>query len=76
MYHMSAKDIVIYRKESDQPIFTTIEENTKEAPWGDTCKIWILVQDKSLKAGEDLLTPTKSPYQVLTNLKGVGKDEI
>ena len=37
--------------------------------WGYTCQIRILVKYKNLDAGEDLLTTTKSPYQIPTNLE-------
>ena len=72
MGHLSPKDIVGYQKVSDPPRFATLEESTKESPWGDTWKIRILVQDNILDAGEDLLTPTESPYQIPTNLEEVG----
>ena len=38
MGHLSPKDIERYQKGSYPPIFTTLEERTKEAPWGDTRK--------------------------------------
>ena len=38
MGRLPPKDIVIYQKVSDPPIFVTIEERTKEALWGDTWK--------------------------------------
>ena len=74
MGKLSPKDIVIYQKGSDLPIFETLEERTKEAPWGDTCKK--LGQDKSLEVGEELLTPTERPYQIPTNLEEVDKDPM
>ena len=61
---------------SDPPIFFTIEDRNKEAPWGDTWKIQIWVQDKILEAEEYLLTPTKSLYQIPTNLEEFDKDTI
>ena len=73
MGHLSPKDIVIYQKGSYPPIFATPEERTKEDPWGDTQESRILVQDKRLEEVEDLLTPTKSPSQIPTNLEEVGK---
>ena len=36
MGKLSPKDIVRYQTESDPPIFATLEERTKEDPWGDT----------------------------------------
>ena len=75
--HLSPKDILRYHKGSYQPRLFTLEERTKEAPWGDTWKIrLILVQDKILEVGEDLLTPTESPSQIPTNLKEVYKYAI
>ena len=50
------KDIVRYQKWSDPPRLATIEDRTKEDPWGDTWKPRILVKNKSPKAGEYLLT--------------------
>ena len=38
---------------------------------GRHLKIRILGKDKSLEAGEDLLTPTKRPYQIPTKLEEV-----
>ena len=76
MVRLYPKDIRRYQKGSDSPIFSTIEERTKEAPWGDTWKIRILGQDKSLEAGEDLLTLTRSPSQISTNLEELDKDSI
>ena len=70
---LDLKDIVRYQKGSDPPILATLEERTKEAPLGVTYKIRILVQYKSLEAGEDLLTPTKIPSQTPTNLDKVEK---
>ena len=57
---LSPKGIVRYQKVSDAPRFTTLEEHTKESPWGGTWKIRVLGQDESLEAGEYLLTPTES----------------
>ena len=71
MGHLSPKDILRYQKGSDTPIFATLEERTKEAPWGDTWKIRILGQEKILDAEEELLTPSESPYQIPTNLEEV-----
>ena len=48
MGHLSPKDIVRYQKVSYPPMFATLEERTKEAPWIYTCKIRILGQDKRL----------------------------
>ena len=62
MGRLSPNYIVRYQKGSDTPRFATIEEHTKDSPWGDTWKIRIWGQDKSLEAGEDLLTPTEIPY--------------
>ena len=76
MGSIAPKDIIRYQKGSDQPILSNLEELTKEAPWGDTQKIRILGQDKSLEAGEELLTPTKSPPKTPTNLEEVDKDAI
>ena len=73
MGHLSPKDIVRYQKVSYPPMFATLEERTKEAPWVYTCKIRVLGQDKRLETGEDLLTPTDSPYKIPTNLEEVGK---
>ena len=50
MGHLSPVYIVKYQKESDPPIFSTLDEHTKEAPWRDTWKIRFLVQDKILEA--------------------------
>ena len=47
MGHLAPKEIVRYQKGSDQPRFVTLEDRTKEAPWGDTWKIRILVQERS-----------------------------
>ena len=57
------KDIVRYHKGSDQTRFVTLEEITKDDPWGDTRKIHFLCQYKRLEAEEDLITMTKSPPQ-------------
>ena len=76
MVHLASKDIVRYRKGSDTPRFATLEEHTKEAPWGDTWKLWILGQYKSLEAGEDLLILTDSSSQIPTKLEDVKKDAI
>ena len=73
---LSPKGIVRYQKVSDTPRFTTLEEHTKESPWGGTWKIRVLGQDKSLEAVEDLLTPTRSSSQIPTNLEEVYKDLI
>ena len=62
MGHLDPVDITRYQKGSDPPRFDTLEERTKEDPREDTWKIRILGQDKSLDAGEDLLTPTESPF--------------
>ena len=67
---------MIYQKGLDPPIFTTLEECTKEAPFGDTWKIRILGQGKSLGVEEDLLTMTGSTSQILTNLEKVDKDSV
>ena len=50
MDQISPRDIVIYQKWSYPPIFATLEERTKEAPWRYTWKLWILGQDKILEA--------------------------
>ena len=76
MSNLSPKYIVKYQKGSDTPTFDTIEDYTKEAPWGNTWKIRILGQDKGLEAGEDLLIPTKTTSQIPTNLKEVDKYAI
>ena len=76
MGNLPPKEIVIYQKGSDPTKFATLEERTKEDPWGDTWKIRILGQDKSLEAGEDLLAPTESPYKIPTNLEELDKDVI
>ena len=70
------KGIVMYHKGSYRTISATIEERNKEDPWGDTWKTKILGQDESLEAGEDLLTPTKIPYQISTHLEGADKDAV
>ena len=59
--------IVRYRRGEDQPWFDTLEERSKEASWGDIWKIQILVQEETLEAVEDLLTPTKIPSQLPTS---------
>ena len=61
MGHLYQKNIVIYQKGSYKHTFNTIEERTKETPWGDTWRIRILGQDESLEAEEYLLNPTYSP---------------
>ena len=61
MGNLPPKDIIRYQKGSDPPRFATIEERTKEDPWGDTRNIRILGQDKILDSGEDLLNPTDIP---------------
>ena len=48
MRHLSPGDIVRYQKGSDPPIFSTLEERTKEDPWGDTSKIRNVSQHESL----------------------------
>ena len=63
--------ITRHHKVSDPPIFSTLEESTKEDPWGDTWKPKILGQDRILEAGEYLLTPTEIPSQIPTNLEEV-----
>ena len=55
------KYIVRYQIGSYTTILTTLEERTKETPWGDTWRIRILGQDESLEAEEYLLNPTYSP---------------
>ena len=52
MGQLYPKDIVIKQKRSYPPRFATLEERTKEAPWGDICKIRILIQESILEAGE------------------------
>ena len=74
--HLAPKDTVRYHKGSYPPIFATVEESTKEDTCRDTRKIRIWGQDKSLEPGEDLITPTKSPSQIPTNLEDVDKDGI
>ena len=76
MGHLYPKEISLYQKGSDTPRFFTLEERTKEDPWGDIWNIRIWGQDKSLEAGEDPPTPTKSPFQIPTNLEEVGKDAV
>ena len=76
MGNLTPKDIVRYQKDSYPPIFATIQERTKEAPWGDTWKIRIWGQYKSLQVGEDLLTPTESPPKIPTNLEELEKYEV
>ena len=76
MGHPSPRYIVIYQKGTYLPIFYTLDERTKEVPWGDTWKIRILGQDKSLEAGKDLLTLIKSPLYFPTNLEEVEKDTL
>ena len=44
MGQLDPGDIVQYQKEPHLPIFSTLEERTKEASWGDTQKIHILDQ--------------------------------
>ena len=73
MGQLPPKDTVRYQKESYPPRLTTLEEHNKDSPWVDTWKISILGQGESLEAGEDLLTPTKSPYQISTNSEEVDK---
>ena len=74
--NLSPKDIVRYQKESYTPTLSTLEERNEEAPWEETYKICILGQDESLEPGEDLISPTKSPSQIPTNLEEVYKDEV
>ena len=50
MGYPSTKDIMQYKKGLDPPIFSTLEERTKEAPWRYNWKILILGQDKSLES--------------------------
>ena len=76
MGHLSPGDIVRYQKGTDPPIFSTLKDLNKEYSWGNTWKIRILGQYKILEAGEDLLTPPRSPYQLLTNLDWVDKDAL
>ena len=76
MGHLSPTEIVRYQKGSDPPRSSTLEERTKDDPWGDTCKIRIWGQGKILEAREDLLTLTESPYQIPTNLEEVDKDAV
>ena len=71
MGHLYPGDITLYQKGSEPPRFATLEERTKEDSWGYTRKIRILGQDKSLEAGEDLLTTTESPSQIPNNLEDV-----
>ena len=54
-------------------MFSTIEKRTKEASWGDTGKIWILVQYEILDTGENLLTTPDKPYPITTKLEEVEK---
>ena len=68
--------IVRCQKGSYPPIFANLERHINEATWGDTWKILILGQNESLEAGEDLLTPTKSPSQTPINLEEVDKNMI
>ena len=70
---LSPKYIAIHQKGSYPPWFSTLEERAKEDPWGDTWKIQILGQDESLEVVGNLLTPTKSPPQIPTNLGEVRK---
>ena len=48
MGHLSPGDIVRYQKGTHPPIFSTLEEHTKESSRVDTWKIRILGQDKIL----------------------------
>ena len=50
MRHLYPGNIVRYQKGLDPPIFYTLEDRTKEVSWGETWKIWVLGQDKSLEA--------------------------
>ena len=74
MGRLAPKDIVRYHKGSDPPRFAILEDSAKEDPWGDTWKIRIWGQDKSLEAVKDLLTPTYSPSQIPTNPKEMEKE--
>ena len=51
MEYLSPRYKVRYQKGQNPPKFSTIKEHTKEPPWGDTWKIRILGQDKSLESG-------------------------
>ena len=76
MGNLSLRDIVIYHKGLNPPRFDNLEDRTKEAPWGDTCKIRVWGQEESLEADEDLPTLTKSPPQIPTKLEEVDKDAV
>ena len=76
MGHLAPKYIVRYQKGSDPPVFSTLEEHTKEAPWVDIWIIRIWGQDNILEAGEDLLTPNNIPSQIPTNLEEVEKETV
>ena len=76
MENISSGEIVRSHKGSDPPRFVTLEENTKEFPWVDTCKIRYLFQDESLEAGKDLLTLTNNPSQIPTNLEEVENEAV
>ena len=69
MGNLYPKDIVRYHKVSDQPRFVTLEEITKDDPWGDTWKIHILGQYESLETGEDIITMTNSAPQTPPNFE-------
>ena len=73
MGHISPKDILRYHKWSYPPRFSTLEEPTKEDPWGVIWKIRILGQSKSLEAGKYLLTTNDITSPIPTNLEEVGK---
>ena len=59
MEHLTPKEIARNKKGSYQPIFTTLDERTKEYLWGDARKTHILGQYEGLESGEYLLTPNK-----------------
>ena len=69
MEYLSTGYFMRYHQGSDLQQFITMENQIKEAPWGDTWKIRIMEQEETLEVREDLLTPTNRPSQLPKNLK-------
>ena len=70
MRHLAPGDIVGYQKDEYQPLFSTLEEHTKDTYGGNTWKIRDWGQEENIEAVEDLLNKTESPSKSNNQLGG------
>ena len=71
MEYLSPGNIVKCHTGECQHHFSGLVDHTRESPWGDTWVIRTLGQEDTLEVGEDLITPSESPYQIPTNLEDI-----